>query len=304
MSTAIEAGWLVESVGVRHLESWGVIRVQGEDARSWLNGQITNDVAEPAPGEAKRALCTTHKGRIIADLWVLDEGRSMLLLVPLEALEGLLSTLERFIVMEDVELTRLGLAVLSAQGPRALETLGDRAGWRVDRLGRGGVDRLVPLASLEGELDALRREAEARGGGLVSAEGWELARIRAGRAAYGRDFDIETYPAEAGLVDEAVSFDKGCYVGQEAVGKLQHRGKAPRRLVHLALDGWAEPGTPLSVEGTRLGELRSCVRDPEAGVIALGYLRRAQAEPGVRVRAGEVEGRVLALLDEPLAARR
>ncbi|MBX3268885.1 MAG: folate-binding protein YgfZ [Sandaracinaceae bacterium] len=270
-----QAAWLAESVGVRAL-STGVLRVRGEDARSWLNGQITNDVSRTRAGDAVYALLVDVRGKILSDLFALDRGDGLDLLVPPSRLAPLLAHLERYVVMEDVELTGEETVVVSAQGPAA-GSLG-LAGFACDRLGHGGLDLLeTPLARA---IEAAR----ALGGGLVDEEAWTLARLRAARPAYGLDFDETNYPQEAALGPRAVSFTKGCYVGQEVVCTLESRGQLRRRLVVIAGAALPASGTSLTRDGVEVGVVRSGVVDPADGTaIALAYVKRASAEPGVEL---------------------
>ncbi len=269
----IHARWLAETVGVRALEV-GVLGVTGEDARAWLNGQITNDVSRTREGDAVYALAVDVRGKVLTDLWALDRGGDRFdVLLPRDRLGSIAEHLERFVVMEDVELTPREQTLVTAQGP-ASAALG-LGGFPCDRLGSGGVDLLdVPLT------DAVAR-AEALGGGEVGAAGWELARLRARRPAFGLDFDETTYPQEAGLRALAVSFTKGCYLGQEVVCMLENRGQLRRHLVALEGDALSPPGTALAKGDTEIGEVRSGVLDPRDGVARmLGYVKRSSATPG------------------------
>ncbi|MDQ3032522.1 MAG: folate-binding protein YgfZ, partial [Myxococcota bacterium] len=116
----------------------------------------------------------------------------------------------------------------------------------------------------------------------VSDEGWELARLRAGRPALFADFGEATYPQEAGLERAAVSFQKGCYLGQEVVCMLENRGQLNRRLVSIESDGELARGTTITdAEGKKLGEVTSAMRDPESSrVLALGFVKRTHATEG------------------------
>ena len=274
--TLEQARWLAETVGVRTLEL-GAIRVEGEDAREWLNGQITNDVSHSAPGSAVYALVVTVKGRIATDLWVLDHGETLDLLVQRDRLGPLIEHYERYIVMEDVELEGREIDVVSAQGPRSAELEG---GFACDRLGSGGRDHP------DGDLEEIVGRAAALGGGPVAPEAWELARLRAGRPALNADFDETSYPQEAGLVNLGVSFTKGCYVGQEVVCMLEQRGQLRRMLTQLRGDALPPPGSPLRHEGTEVGTVRSGMLDPADGQAWIhAYIKRAHAEVGTAFEA-------------------
>jgi folate-binding protein YgfZ len=286
-----EARWLTETVGVCARTDRAAVRVWGEEARSWLNGQITNDVRETARGDAVYALAVNVKGRILADLTVLDRGDDFVLLPPRDRREALLEHLDKYVVMEDVELEPIDEAVLTAQGPGAPKVADalDAPRYRTDHLGTserpiGGFDVLVPPDRAEAALGALTEAAAAAGGGAVSEAGWELARVRLGRPRFGVDFGDAQLPQEAGLKALALSFDKGCYLGQEVVCMLEDRGQLRRRLVRLEGEALPPVGAGIEAEGKRVGEVTSALEDPADGrVRALGYVKRAFAEPGTTV---------------------
>jgi tRNA-modifying protein YgfZ len=290
---------LATTAGVRRLPDQ-VLRVSGDDARSWLNGQITNDVALPAPGAAVYALVVSLKGRVVTDLFVLDRDDTLDLVLPAGQRQRVAEYLDGFIIMEDVELTPVDdVAIVSVQGPRASEVRPEdlaAASFPCVRLDTDGCDWIVPAVDAERAFVALVAGAKAVGGGMASDHAWELARIRAGVPALGQDFGEDTYPQEAGLKERAVSFGKGCYQGQEAVVMLEHRGKPPKKLVRLAVSAAAPPapGTPLSDgDGREVGRITSAAADPEAQrSLALGYLKRDHACVGERYVAGGADATV------------
>lgn len=278
------AGWLAETVGVRTLGD-RVLEVRGADAATWLNGQITNQILTAHPGDAVYALVLDARGKILSDVWVLLASH-LLLVTPQATRDALVEHFDRYIVMEDVELEPSDARVVTVQGPRAREVV-ERAGlsgFPCDRLGYGGLDVLSgpdPGAVEE----RLVESAESLGGGVVDEPGWELARLRSARPRFGLDFGHAHYPQEAGLTERAVSFLKGCYLGQEVVCTLQNRGQLSRRLVALGGGPEAvEAGAELSVEGKTVGQVTSVVRDG-GGIRALGYVKRGVAAAGARVAA-------------------
>jgi len=265
-----QARWLRDSVGVRAIDA-GMLRVSGPDRRTWLQGQITNDVQATATGDAVYTLVVDVRGKILADAWVLDRGDALDLVLSKNQVGPLRDHLDRFLVMEDVELTPVDARIVTAQGPRAHEI----EGFACDRLGTGGID------VIDGDLDEIVARARGLGGGLVDEAAWTLARIRAGRPAYGIDFDRENYPQETGLDPIAVSFEKGCYVGQEVVCMLQNRGQLRRRLVKLLGDSEPATGAKLRFGDADVGEITSHAFDAEAGgAWALAYVKRVHAVRG------------------------
>lgn len=305
-----QADMLSRTAGVRARPDLAVLGVTGDDARSWLSGQLTNAIHDMQPGEGVYALATNIKGRIMADVWVLDRGDSMAAAVPRAALETVLASFEQYLLMEDAEVERESLAIVSVQGPKAdevVEAAGDAAIFTCDELGSGGRFVLVEPDAQDAVLAALVRRAAQLGGGQVDEEGFELARLRASVPRFGRDFDVKAYPQEAGLKQRAVSFSKGCYLGQEVVCMLENRGRLSRRLMALQHEAGPTPaaGTELfSEEGRSVGRITSAVADPEApgGVRLLGYVKRPCFEPGVTLRAGQSKLRVADAVEDALRA--
>lgn len=281
--------------GFRLWPQLSVVAVRGDDRLSWLNGQITNDVRQLAPQLGVHALAVNVRGKILAEVWatVADPER-LLLVVPGSVQAELLENLERFIIMEDVVLeAQPELGVLGVEGPltaAVLAPLADQTrelvSFDFEPLGLGGrafVGTQPQLAALASALVAHAPE--------VSPEAHELVRLRRHAPRFGVDFDAHHYPQEAGL-KALVSFQKGCYLGQEVVCTLENRGKLSRHLCALRAEGpTPETGTPLYAaaadSGEPLGTITSAVWDPDQGVThALGYVRRAHARPGATLYAG------------------
>lgn len=210
----------LESAGLYALDQHSVMRVSGDDARTWLNGQITNDVRQTTRGQSVYALVINLKGRVVADVWVVDEGDSFLLVLPKSSYELVHTQFDKYIIMEDVSLSEASTTrVLTLQGVRARE-IAAAAGaantlYAADRLHKDGVDMLVESADFELAISNLSKAVMEAGGLVLSAAAWEDARIALGRPGFGADFGERTYPQEVGLEDRAVSFNKGCYLGQE-----------------------------------------------------------------------------------------
>ncbi|MEM1416210.1 MAG: hypothetical protein AAGH15_14985 [Myxococcota bacterium] len=273
-----------------------VVEVSGDDARSWLQGQITCDLGGREAPAATYGLVLGAKGRIVSDLWVYDDGDPERIHVALPAGRGeatperTLERLERYLVMEDVELERVPLRVLSLQGTAAPGPAAE-GGFPAGRLA-GGVDRLVPEDAAAAQLGA----ALAEGFGPLDAVQWERARVRLGRPAFPADAG-DMLPQEAGL-KSAVSFGKGCYFGQEAVVMLEHRGKPPRRTVQIALPGPLVEA-PLAVEagGREAGTLTSVVPAADDGLVGLARVKRKVLEAGTELRVGDRDVRVLRVLE-------
>jgi tRNA-modifying protein YgfZ len=271
-----QVSWVAQAAGV-YVTGDRVVRVRGDDARSWLNGQITNDVRTLEGDAAVYALTLTAKGRIVSDLWALDDPPGMALVLPQARAQQALERLDKHIIMEDVELLPEQLTVITVQGPRAAEVI-EATGVRRYACSRlnGGFDVWAAGA----ELHMLKHRAEAIGGGELDAEGWAAAHLALGVPRVGVDFGDDNYPQEAGL-KRALSFGKGCYLGQEVVYMLENRGQLARRLVQLEAPGMV-PGADITDEaGKRLGTLTSA-----SGPYALGLVKRSHAEAGQTVLVG------------------
>lgn len=272
MNLTDQANALAHSVGARELSDSALIRVQGPDARSWLNGQISNNVAMPKAGQALYAVAPSAKGKILSDLWVFDRGSELWLLMPSHVRSDLMQQFEKYIIMEKVSLQPVDdYVVWTLQGPAAAPLVGqlsvqDMQVFDCDRLGHCGVDLMFPVAQQESLRRALIPLLEAAHGVIVSDEAWELARLRQGIPRFGIDFDSQHYPQEAGIAQRAVSFTKGCYIGQEVVAMLEHRGKLKRQLAKVQTPEpavFAAGDTLYSNDKTKVGTISSAVLDAE-----------------------------------------
>jgi folate-binding protein YgfZ len=261
------------------------VRVAGRDAGRLLQNVVTSDVDALAPGEGQYGLALTPKGRPVADAWIVRAGEEdYVCACEAGAAEGLAATLRRYRLASRAD---IGLAEDVTLLERPLAAAGD--GWHAGPL---GALRLLP----SGEAAAVMEAARAAGAVPVGPEEREALRIAAGLPRFGVDFDDSNLPAEAGVVERAVSFSKGCYIGQEPVVRLAHRGHANRELRRLVL---AElPALPASLlEGEReVGRVTSAAGLPEGGAAALGYVRRAVAD-GAELVALDARGERLAARD-------
>lgn len=294
-SVSDQARALRESAGVRLRDDLMMVHVRGDDARTWLNGQVTSDVREVPAGQGVYGLAVTVRGKIMADLWVIHSGGDLAVLLPKSAVGTVLASFEHQIIMDDVELVPDdALAIISVQGPKAgavidAAALSDIERQRCDELGHGGELIVVTEPQRAIAFAALVAEAERAGGCAVDDQGLELARLRAGRPRFERDFGPEQYPQEAGLEERAVSFNKGCYLGQEVICTLENRGRLTRRLARLiAAQGALAPGSELlDGDERQVGKVTSAAFDPESGhLLALGYVKHAAATAGATLRAG------------------
>jgi folate-binding protein YgfZ len=280
MAHARELKWLQHTVGVLSLSERAIISVSGDDALEWLQGQLTNQLEGVEPGGSVYAFVLTLKGRILADVYALVREDDVWLDVPMGQVSALIERLDRYIIMEDVDLeVREDLCVITAQGPDANEL--SEGGWPVDRVGVGGRQWVVPRDELEPQLERLTARSRDLEGGWVSDQAWNHLHVVLGRPQFGVDFGEWTYPQESGLNPVAVSFNKGCYIGQETVVMLENRGKAPKVLWRWTLEGTDPPAAkaPITLAGAVVGEITSAALG-EDGIPALGFLKRGHEADG------------------------
>jgi tRNA-modifying protein YgfZ len=289
---------LREEAGLLERHDRGLIAVTGPDGAEYLQGQLTNDVEALAVGEGQYAALLDRKGHMQTDMRVLRPGAEEILVeTEAAALPIALKHLTMYSVGRDVAVADLSpeRTILSLLGPRSAEVAGSPplpedaceqvtvAGTEALAVGtRAGIDLICAAAEAE-RLAAALREA---GAADVSPEAVELLRIEAGVPRFGAEMGSETMPAEAGIVERAVSFTKGCYIGQETVARLHYKGKPNRHLRGLRLSAAAEPGAPLLLGEKEVGRLGGAAVSPALGPIGLAILRR-EAEPGAELSVGE-----------------
>jgi len=309
-----------EGCGLFDRSERGKLALTGAGAREFLNGQVTNELLTLRPGEGCYAALLTHKGKMLADLRILAIGGSagqepaeLLLDTERVALQALFDTIRRHKVGFAVELHKRTVerGLLSLLGPQAAQVAGAErlpaAEHANEALSIDGVPALavrtdagVDLLCDAADTPALAAALRARGAREVSEQAVEILRVESGRPRYGVDIDDGVIPQEAGLNERAVSFTKGCYVGQETVARLFYRGRPNRHLRGLRLSAPAAPGVELELDGRPVGRLGSSVVSPRLGPIALALVRR-EAAPGALLRVGG-EGVTGTLAELPFAS--
>jgi tRNA-modifying protein YgfZ len=293
---------LTEDVGLVDRSDRGKLALTGPEAKAFLNGQVTNDVEALEPGAGVYAALLTNKGKMLGDLRVIDTGAELWLDTERVALQTLFDTIRRGTVGWQAELHKRTLqqALLSLVGPRAAEAVGGPVGPehanRVAEL--GGAQALLIATDAGVDVVCATEDAAAVRAALgvpeVPEAAAEVVRVEAGRPRYGIDLDDATIPEEAGLNARAVSFTKGCYVGQETVARLHYRGKPNRHLRGLRLSAPVASGTPLVLGEREVGRLASSVVSPRHGPIGLALVRR-EASPGDELAAGDATATVVEL---------
>lgn len=277
----------------------GVVRLDGNDRRSFLQGVLTNDIEALAPGASCYAAFLTPQGRMIADMHVLVLDAFVLLDVAREQAAPLAARFDLSIFTEDVVVRDASseygrLAVAGPDAPRILEPVRaatpglvvfSDAAWDVPM-----IEVLAPADAAGAVRDALRAAgARDAGEGAVNT-----LRVESGVPLFGKDMDETTIPLEAGIESRAISFTKGCYVGQEVIIRVLHRGhgRVARKLVRLAIDAASEADlpsaeAPLAKGGREVGRLTSVAWSPrQRKGVALGYVSRDLAESGTTFDAG------------------
>jgi tRNA-modifying protein YgfZ len=301
---------LTEGAGLVDRSQRGKLALTGAEAKEFLHGQVTNDVEGLRPGEGCYAAFLTHKGKMLGDLRILHLGDELFLDTERVALQELFNMIRRYKLGRDVELHKRTVerALLSLVGPGARESIGaaelgarehDNAAGEI-----GGVPvRLVTTADGVDLICDADRAAELKAAlpdvPEVSEAAAEIVRVEAGRPRYGVDLDDTVIPQEAGLNERAVSFTKGCYVGQETVARLYYRGKPNRHLRGLRLSAAAATGDAVRLGDREVGRLGTSLISPAHGPIALALVRR-EAAPGATVAVGEA-GVAATVVDLPFA---
>ncbi|HKQ68591.1 MAG TPA: folate-binding protein YgfZ [Polyangiaceae bacterium] len=279
----------------------GTLAIAGADRRSWLNGLCTADVAKLGPETASYGLILVKIGRIVTDVFIVDAKDRILLGVPRDRVALVREHFEKYIIMEDVthDDASAEFAWAHGHGPLAeslaVELAAKHAGFggAVDLTGLGGAVVVVPTASAE----ALWADLGAREGVVLGSEAdWDALRVHRTFPRFGVDFGEKNYPQEAALEKIAVSFNKGCYLGQEVVCRLEMRGHVIKKIAPVRLAEGALPSVGaevLSADGKPVGAVSSAASDP-AGPLALAMLRVDFTEPGTKVFVGGREATVLA----------
>ncbi len=309
-----------KSAVIREQSTRGTIALAGGDRKSFLHALLTNDIAALTKGSGAYAAYLTPQGRMISDMRVIETGERLLLGVEASIAPPLAERLDQLIFSEDAQVTNVGseLDEVGVHGPSAADLIARATGvsvaglaaqydnvtspWgpalagassgaltivRDDAFGVPGFDIYVPRSA-----GNTLREQLVRAGAVRAGVGTlEALRIEAGRPRFGVDMGTGTIPLEAGIEDRAISFTKGCYVGQEVIIRVMHRGhgRVARRLVRLVLPGGAVPsrGDKIFSGDQPVGEVTSAAESPKAGApMAMGYVHRDHAAPGSELTIG------------------
>lgn len=317
---SLDTGVLDSSVRLFDISETGRIRVLGRDRVRFLHAMLSNDVAHLSPGEGRWATLNTQQGKTVSDvrIFVLDDDKRegvVLALVEPGAEQGFIEALDRYIIADkctfaaDPGKTLLLLCghgaeeILTGAGAqlpetglyrhRATELGGSEVRiLRLDRTNPEGTD--FGLYFSNSDFDAVREALSEVPDG--SPELLEALRIEGGQPRFGIDFTSENIPLEAGLKNLAISFTKGCYVGQEVICRIDSRGKPKQRLVRLndLPASSPAPGTLLFADGKKVGFTTSSAVT-ERGCFAFGYVGKRHNEAGTALQLGSAGGATISV---------
>jgi folate-binding protein YgfZ len=274
------------------------IAVGGPEAADYLQGQVTNDVEALAEGDGCYAALLDRKGRMEADMRALRLEDGFLLDTEAAGADALMRHLSMYkigreVSVEDVTERAVTLALIGPGSAQAADCgpLGPEHAHRPISI--AGVQARAVATDLGIDLlvspddgAALAERLVAAGAERVGSEAAEIIRVETGRPRFGAEMTTATIPEEAGINERAVSFTKGCYIGQETVARLHYKGKPNRHLRGLRLSAPASAGDPVRLGDKELGSIGTAVLSPARGPIALAILRR-EAEPGNTVTVGD-----------------
>ena len=288
---------LREEVGIVPREDRALLVVRGSEGAEFLEGQLTNAIEALEPGAGCYAALLDRKGKMRAEGRVLRIADDLIWVEPgADTVDEVLRHLDTYRIGRDAEVERRESAgMLSLIGPRAAELIGvplgaEHAHRELRIAERDAVlvttDVGADLIAEHDDLDAIAAELETGGAEPVAAEAAEILRVERGRPRFGAEMGNETIPQEAGINERAVSFEKGCYIGQETVARLHYKGKPNRQLRRLTSEQVLEAGAAVRVGEREVGSIGTAVLSPARGPLALAILRR-EAEPGAEVLVGD-----------------
>lgn len=285
---AESTGWAALDSGSAWLElpDLMLVTLGGADVTEWLQGQVTQDLLSAVEGETRGFCLCKATGQIEAVGVARRESNAWT--VALHGGEALLSRVETMVFLEDVELAGVARGGYTVQGPGA-RPIGPSL--PNDRTGRGGFDCFE-----------IQRPAMPE----LSAATYEAATLEVGTPIFGVDIDARTLPAELGerFLQKHVSFNKGCYVGQEVLMRLHSRGHTNRTWVVLSCEALPTPGPVRSQSGDAAGSITRVATSPRFGYLAAAFLKNAFARPGSEVVVeSETGSHVAKVHTDPLLAR-
>jgi folate-binding protein YgfZ len=302
------------NAGVLALDARILVRVTGDDRASFLHGMCTADVSGAKPGAILPALFLTEHAHVIADAFIWVTPAALLLDIDADAWSRTHAHLEKLLVADDVEFEdATDLAVIDVEGPAALDAAGvaSLARWsfieassllvgNLPRSGGPAASVIAPRASVVSTIAAIL--AKVPHSRSVDSSLLEVIRIENGVARVGVDTTDKTIALEARL-NRAISFNKGCYLGQETIERATARGGLKKRMFGLKFNAMDFPatGAVLTLDGKEVGRVTSAVRSPHFGAIGLAILHHSAWTPGTKLKVGE--GGVAIVSELPFAQK-
>ena len=317
------------AAGAFDLSFRGRVCLTGADRMRFLNGQVTNNVKDLRAGEGCYAALVTAKGKLQSDLNIYCLPNELLLDFEPGLTGTVIERLEKYVIADDVQMTDVGAlyGLLSVQGPKAEAvvqslalpveipakpmsfntvndaTLGEIYVMNRPRTGSSGFDLFVPVASLGAVMDKLIAAAKQAGGRACGWQALELARVEAGIPRFGADMDESNLAPETGIEGRAISYAKGCYIGQEVIARIRTYGNVAKALRRLRLaDDLKElpkKGDKLYRDGKEAGYITSAVASPVLKAnIALGYVRKEANQAGTELILRTADGESVVKVEE------
>jgi folate-binding protein YgfZ len=299
----VEEYWAIRNhSGMVDLSHLGLLQVTGKDRLSFLNGLLTNEILKVNEGTGIRSALLNTKARVLADLYLYAREDDLLIDTGHVPGPSVRDIFERFIITEDVQVKDItsGFVHLTLQGQQAAENIRDLFGITFadmkplqhkmlgptmilnrDRTGQSGYDMIIP----SDEAEAIWQGFLLRGVTPVGLDALEILRLEAGYPRYGVDVDENTIILEAGYKD-AISFNKGCYLGQEVVARATHIGRVNKNLVQFQTDSDRVPSakSKMVASGKEAGYVTSAAFSPSLKVVVgLGYAQRDFAKEGTKL---------------------
>lgn len=297
---------LVADCGI-HRSDKALFSITGRDRVRWLNGMVTNNIRDLAPGHGVYSFVLNPQGHILGDLYVFNLGESVVAEIERAQAESLPAILRRYIIMDKVEIAgmsaeKIAINVIGPKSGNVLAAIGlnaDLGLLRLSGLSWNGTDVMLVRGDnpsrpsyeiwiAADQADALWNALQSAGAEPVGNETLETFRILCGIPKYGQDIHERTLPQETGQ-DRAVNFTKGCYIGQEIVERIRARGNVHRAFMGFEIEGTApDRGTKIQASGKDVGEITSVMSAPlKQKRLALGYLRKEAAGTGEALSAGD-----------------
>jgi folate-binding protein YgfZ len=303
----VEEYWTVKkSAGIADISNTGRLIVTGKDRVSFLNGLLTNDLTQVKEDGGQHSALLNPKARVLADLYLYREPDAILIDIGNSPASKVQEELERFVITEDVQIRNVTpeLVHLTIQGPTSSHAIKETLGVSVedlkplhhkslgpsiilsrDRTGVGGFDIVLPSEEAEAVWQGFLLKSGDLGIRPVGSKALEILRLEAGCPKYGLDIDQDIIVLEAGFRD-AISFTKGCYLGQEVVARATHIGRVNKQLVKLEIESIEPPSarSKLKSDQVETGFITSAAFSPGLRkVVSLAYANRDYAKEGIKL---------------------